>query len=65
MTKDRKDNGGERRDDSRQRSDIFDNARERNTDFGEGPRRNVNDVVDTLSPPPRRDRGNENGGSDD
>jgi hypothetical protein len=34
----------------------------RDIDFGEGNRRNVNDIVDTLSPPPRRDR--DGGGRD-
>ena len=57
MTNDRKEQG------SRQISteDHKDKMSRRDIDFGETVRRNVNDVVDTLSPPPRRDKGNDNG----
>ncbi|MDH1055617.1 hypothetical protein [Aquipseudomonas alcaligenes] len=58
MTNDRKDQ------DSRREileKSINHRIERRDIDFGETVRRNVNDVVDTLSPPPRRDKGNDNG----
>lgn len=38
-----------------------DKLQKRNIDTGDSVKRNVNDVVDTLSPPPRRDKGTGNG----
>jgi len=57
MTRDRKEQGS--KNENSGRSISQENFR-RDIDFNE--KRKINEVVDTLSPPPRRDKGNGNGG---